>query len=79
VIFESKACRGTGGRKAELIDDFFPQFIVGDSLATAFFANGFVKFEEIELLSTNLWYFDLGDPFRAPIFGEVFLKFTFLF
>jgi hypothetical protein len=52
---------------------------VGNGLPPAFFAYGFVKFEKIKFLATDLWYFDLGDSLGAPVFGEVFLKFTFLF
>ena len=50
-----------------------------NSLAASFLAYGFIKFEEIKFLSADLWDFDLGDALGAPVFSEVFLKFTFLF
>lgn len=79
VIFEGKAGRSACGWKAKLINDFFPEFIVGYCLAATFFADGFVEFEKIELLSTDLWYFDLSDAFGAPILSKVFLEFALLF
>ena len=79
MIFEGETGRGAGGGKAELVDDFLPEFIMRNGLATAFFTDGFVEFEEIKFLSTDLWYFDLSDAFGVPVFGKVFLKFTFLF
>ncbi len=79
VIFECKAGRGTCGRKAEFIDDFFPKFVMGYGLAPAFFADGFVEFEQVKFLTADLRDFDLSDAFGAPVFGEVFLKFVFLF
>jgi len=79
VIFECKAGRGACGGKAEFIDNFFPQFVMRYSLASAFFAYGFVEFEEVKFLAADLRDFDLSDAFGAPVFREVFLKFVFLF
>ena len=79
VIFECEAGRGTCGRKAEFIDNFFPQFVMRYSLTSAFFADGFVEFEEVKFLAADLRDFDLSDAFGAPVFREVFLKFVFLF
>lgn len=79
VIFEGKGCGGAGGGKSKLIDDFFPEFIVGDSLAAALFADSFVEFIEVEFLSSDLWYFDLGDAFGCPVLVEVLFKFVLLF
>ena len=67
VVFEGEAGGSAGGGESKLIDDLFPHFVVGDGLATALFADGLVEFEEVELLSTDLGYFDLGDALRGPI------------
>jgi hypothetical protein len=52
---------------------------VGDGLSSSFFADCFVEFVEIKLLSSDLWYFDLGDSFGGPVLVEMFFKFVLLF
>ena len=79
MVFEGEAGGGAGGGESELIDYFFPEFVVRDSLPASFFADCFIEFVEIEFLSSDLWYFDLGDAFGGPVFGEVLLKFVLLF
>lgn len=79
MVFEGEAGGGACGGQAKLVDNFLPEFVMGNRLSTTFFADCFVQFVEIKFLSTDLGDFDLGDAFGAPIFGEVFLKFTFLF
>lgn len=79
MVFEGEAGGGAGGGESELIDYFFPEFVVRDSLPASFFADCFIEFVEIEFLSSDLRYFDLGDAFGSPVFGEMLLKFVLLF
>jgi hypothetical protein len=79
MIFKCEAGRSTCGGKAKLVDDLFPEFVVRYGLPSAFFADGFVEFEKVEFLTTNLRDFDLGYAFGTPIFGKVFLEFALLF
>lgn len=79
MVFEGKAGGSAGGGEAKLVDDFLPKFVMGDGLAASLLADGFVELEEIELLSADLWYFDLGDALGGPVLCEVLLKFVLLF
>lgn len=79
MIFKRKTGGSAGGGKAELVNDLFPELVVRNSLAASFLAYGFVKFEKIKLLSSDLGDLDLSDAFGTPILAQVFLKFTFLF
>jgi len=45
-------------------------------LTATFLTYGFVEFEQIKLLASNLWDFYLGDAFRAPILSEMFFEFA---
>lgn len=79
MIFEGEAGRGASGGEAELIDDFFPEFVVGDRLASSFFADGLIKLIEVELLPAYLWNFDLRDALARPVLAQVLLEFVLLF
>ena len=78
VVFEGEAGGGAGGGESELIDYFFPEFVVRDSLPASFFADCFIEFVEIEFLSSDLWYFDLSNSFGSPVLCQMFLEFILL-
>lgn len=79
MIFESEAGGGAGGGESELVDNLFPEFVVGDGLPPSFFADGPVEFIEVEFLSSDLWYFYVGDALGGPVLVEVFFEFILFF
>ena len=79
MILKSEAGGGAGGGKSKLINNFFPKFVMRDRLPSSLFAYSFVEFIEIELLPSDLWYFDIGNPLRCPVLVEMLLKFVLLF
>ena len=79
MVFEGEAGWGTGGGESELIDYFFPEFVMGDGLSSSFFADRVVEFKEVEFLSSDLWNFDVGDALWGPVLVQVLLKFVLWF
>lgn len=79
MVFESEGGGGASGGEAELVYNFFPQFVVRDGLASSLFADSSVEFVEVELLASDLWYFDLSDALGGPVLVEMLFKFVLLF
>lgn len=79
VIFEGEGGGSAGRGQSELVDDFFPEFVVGDGLPASLFADGLVEFVEVEFLAADLGDFDLGDALGGPVLVEVLFKFVLLF
>jgi hypothetical protein len=79
MIFEGEGSGGAGGGKPKFIDDFFPEFVVRDRLPSSLFTDCFVEFIEVELLSSNLRYFDIADALGGPVLVQMLLKFVLLF
>lgn len=63
MIFQSKTSRSACRWKSKLINYLFPEFIMRHRLSSSFLAYCLIQFEKIELLSSNLRYFDLCDTF----------------
>lgn len=79
MILQGETSRGAGRGKTELIDYFFPKFVMRDRLSSSLLTDGFVELVEIELLTSDLRNFDLSDTLRGPVLRQVLLKFVLLF
>ena len=79
VIFQGEAGRSTGGGEAELVDNFLPHLVMGDSLAATLLADGSVQFVEVEFLAADLRDLDLCDTLGRPVLFQVLFEFRSLF
>lgn len=74
MVLQCETSWGACRRKTKLIYNFFPHFVMGDSLSSSLFAHRFVELVEIKFFSSDLRDFYLWDSLRCPILLQMLFE-----